>query len=131
MNIGLVEWTAQAKDSAVHLLQGSRAGPMIDPPSLTQLMGVAPGEEWETDPTWQQVSENPRQMMLGCRKGVKWYGNSRTEPLFKDDLCQGSTLRFRCDHTFNAKAQTTEMKLWLLPCNVVFRYRGSSVVQLA
>lgn len=127
MNIGLVEWTAQAKESADIFLQGSGA----ESPSLTELMGISLEDEWTTDPSWQQHSENPQQMMLGCRKGSKWYGNNRMEPLFKDDLCEGSTLRFRCDHVFDDTGRAIRMKLWLLPCSVVFKFRGAEVVQLA
>merc|ERR1719364_403436 len=53
------------------------------------------------------------------------------EPLFKDDLCEGSTLRFRCDHVFDDTGRAIRMKLWLLPCSVVFKFRGAEVVQLA
>jgi enamine deaminase RidA (YjgF/YER057c/UK114 family) len=132
INIGLVEWTAQAKDPkdpSSYLLR--RTSPSSSPPSLTQVMGLSSSEEWVTEPSWQQWSENPRQMMLGCRKGVKWYGDRRQERLFGSDICEGSTLRFRCDHVFDASGRAIQMKLWLLPSGVVFRYRGNEAVQLA
>jgi len=127
INIGLVEWTQQAKEPNADVLLG-RAG---KPPSLTQLMGVSVADEWDSDPAWQSVSENPRQLMLGCRKGVKWYGNNKTEPLFKDDLCEGTTLRFRCDHVFDASGKAKQMKFWLLPSWVVFRKQSPKMVELA
>merc|ERR1711971_711343 len=62
----------------------------------------------------QHRSENPRQMMLGCKKGVKWYGSNTWEHLFKDEVCEGSQLRFLCEYSIASRAQAaTHMRLWL------------------
>eukprot|EP00404_Azadinium_spinosum_P051360 CAMPEP_0180756188 /NCGR_PEP_ID=MMETSP1038_2-20121128/34098_1 /TAXON_ID=632150 /ORGANISM="Azadinium spinosum, Strain 3D9" /LENGTH=270 /DNA_ID=CAMNT_0022790155 /DNA_START=81 /DNA_END=894 /DNA_ORIENTATION=- len=96
--------------------------------TLAELLGVVPGAEVEDKAvTWQHTSESPRQMMLGCRKGVKWYGNKCSEPVFKDDLCAGSLLHFRCDYFFDEDGEATQVRLWLLPSPAAFRRTGRRV----
>jgi len=100
--------------------------------TLAELLGVVPGAEVEDKAvTWQHTSESPRQMMLGCRKGVKWYGNKCSEPVFKDDLCAGSLLHFRCDYFFDEDGEATQVRLWLLPSPAAFRRTGRRVTQLS
>jgi hypothetical protein len=121
VNIGLVEWIAPIREPAFQALQTCGDVRL----SLAELMGLRPGEEWKTEPEWQQVAENPKQRMLGCRKGVKWYGDRHrlSEPLFQDDILEGSILRFQCDHVFDESGYLKEMKLWLAASKVNFRWR--------
>lgn len=141
VNVGLVEWVAAVKEdlaaggtaslvaTAAAANDGPNAGTLEV--SLARLLGVPQGDEWTTEPSWQAVTENPRQMMLGFRKGVKWYGNNISEPLFKDDLCEGTQLHFRCDNIFDTSGRVVKVQLWLLPSPVIFRTRGWQLVQLA
>mmetsp|Transcript_145711 Transcript_145711/g.253014 ORF Transcript_145711/g.253014 Transcript_145711/m.253014 type:complete len:441 (-) Transcript_145711:63-1385(-) len=126
VNIGFVEWIANKGKEVPEplLLDRTREA------SLAELMGLSPGEDWTSEPTWQHLSENPRQMMLGCRKGVKWYGNNFSEPLFKNDICEGTQLHFQCDNVFDQNGKLKQVRMWLLPSNVHFRTR-TQVVELA
>eukprot|EP00435_Cladocopium_sp_Y103_P073756 s422_g45.t1 len=63
----------------------------------------------------QHVHENPKQMMLGCRKGVQWFGNAAKVPLFQDseplepdNIMEGSLLRFRCDYHLNRQGEIAQ-----------------------
>jgi len=158
INVGLVEWLATAKGDAA--LPGSPPSSQTPPPAaaaaarlggdvgegehaaatasagrpLSQVTGAC-GEEEEraaaSSVAWQHVHENPRQMMLGFRKGVKWYGDAGQEPLFKDDLCEGTLLRFRCDQTLSPDGEIVQLTLWLLPSRIVFRNGGQQCVRIA
>lgn len=122
VNIGLVEWIAPITEPAFQALHTRDADVHL---SLAKLMGLLPGEEWKTEPAWQHEAENPRQRMLGCKKGVRWFGERQnwSEQLFKDDILPGSILRFQCDHTFDESGHVKEMKLWLAASKIYFRWK--------
>jgi hypothetical protein len=119
INIGLVEWITTSPCEGEG---GNRAR------TLAQLLRVSPHSE---PIVGQHSSETPRQMMLGCRKGVKWYGESAWEHLLKDDLCEGSQLRFLCEYCIGMRGATKQMRLWLQPSHVNFRRRGRQCIRFA
>jgi enamine deaminase RidA (YjgF/YER057c/UK114 family) len=119
INIGLVEWiTTSASESE----GGNRAR------TLAQLLRVSPHSE---PCIGQHSSESPRQMMLGCRRGVKWYGEGAWEHLLRDDVCEGSQLRFLCEYCIGMRGATNQMRLWLQPSHVNFRRRGRQCIRFA
>jgi len=128
VNVGLVEWVAPVRDmpSAETLAGLARGGEA----TLADLLRVVTAEAQCSGLAWQHASERPRQMMLGCRKGVKWYGNNCSVPVFNDDLCEGTLLHFRCDYAFEPDGSASEVRLWMLPSPVVFRRQGWQVAQL-
>jgi len=119
VNVGLVEWVASVGS------RGAAGG--CGETTLAQLLGVCEGSG---ACAWQHESESPRQMMLGCRKGVKWYGNNSWESMFKDDICEGTTLRFQCEYVLGARGEAVQIRLSLLPSFIIFRKRGRQWVQL-
>lgn len=121
VNVGLVEWITTAA------APGDSDGCNAEL-TLAQLLGVCPDVE---SCAWQHTSENPRQMMLGCRKGVKWYGNSSWEHLLKDDICEGTQLRFLCEYCIGMRTDAKQLRLWLQPSQIMFRKRGRQCVRLA
>eukprot|EP00927_Polykrikos_kofoidii_P010797 TRINITY_DN14564_c0_g1_i2.p1 TRINITY_DN14564_c0_g1~~TRINITY_DN14564_c0_g1_i2.p1 ORF type:complete len:638 (+),score=104.68 TRINITY_DN14564_c0_g1_i2:116-2029(+) len=115
LNVGLVEWvTDRSHREPADLLGGNVET------TLTNVLCASPSRK---DLAWQHCSETPRQLMLGCRKGIKWYGKDH-EPLFKDDICDGSNLSFSCEFAVNVIGETMHLRLWLLPSMIVFRRRG-------
>mmetsp|Transcript_94434 Transcript_94434/g.281871 ORF Transcript_94434/g.281871 Transcript_94434/m.281871 type:complete len:814 (+) Transcript_94434:43-2484(+) len=127
VNVGLVEWVAEEmEEPSVESLPGKARGSEVP---LTDLLGVQASEAQTTNLAWQHSLESPRQMMLACRKGVKWYGDS-SEPVFNDDFIDQSMLHFRCDYTFSPEGVPIQVRLWLLPSAVVFRRQGRQVVRL-
>lgn len=134
INIGLVEWGSSRKDNAAW-----PANPAETSLRLSQRRGDARvpsaasmGRLFAMNPLYGQSGQNATlcQMMLGCRKGVKWFGHSSPVPVLHDDVCVGSLLRFRCDYVFNAEGVPSEVVLWLLPSQVSFRKQGPRLVQL-
>lgn len=130
INVGLVEWSSQSKEpqplSADRMLRTLSAGPM----HLSELLEAQCSDDHDGG-----ASESRRQMMIGCKKGVKWYGSSRngqtqSETMFKDDLCEGTTLRFCCECTFTG-TDSLQVRLWLLPSVVNFYRGGQQMVQLS
>lgn len=119
INVGLVEWVARPLDGN-HCVSGDEC-------TLASLFNVS----CVVEPfSGQHRSENPRQMMLGCKKGVKWYGSNTWEHLFKDEVCEGSQLRFLCEYSLATRAQAaTHMRLWLQPSQIYFRKRGRQFVR--
>mmetsp|Transcript_89746 Transcript_89746/g.159531 ORF Transcript_89746/g.159531 Transcript_89746/m.159531 type:complete len:586 (+) Transcript_89746:88-1845(+) len=129
VNIGLVEWLSTRKEKKKGARTDGAEAPAEDAKlSLADLMEVKSVAEDTAPPggflAQQHVSENPKQMMLGCRKGVHWFGNSMKYALFKDDICAGSVLHFRCDYHLNRHGEPVQVKLWLLPSPVVFQRQG-------
>jgi len=121
INVGLVEWIGRATHA-------SQTDCTDREPTLAEVAGAC-GDVDADGP--HNVSESPRQIMLGCRKGVKWYGNSSWEHLFKDDICEGSVLRFQSECCLGAHGEVKQMRLWLLPSQVIFTKRGHQCVRLA
>mmetsp|Transcript_57208 Transcript_57208/g.113701 ORF Transcript_57208/g.113701 Transcript_57208/m.113701 type:complete len:532 (-) Transcript_57208:402-1997(-) len=119
INIGLVEWITTSPCE----IEGSSRGR-----TLAQLLRVSSHDE---PCIGQHSSESPRQMMLGCRKGVKWYGDSAWEHLLKDDVCEGSQLRFLCEYCIGMRGATIQMRLWLQPSHINFRRRGRQCIRFA
>lgn len=119
VNVGLVEWVAARQDGEQE--GGSKKQ------SLSQIMKVKSEDEDNVPGGWlpeQHVHENPKQMMLGCRKGVQWFGNAAKFPLFQDNIMEGSLLRFRCDYHLNRQGEIAQVKIWFLPSPVCFEYGG-------
>mmetsp|Transcript_95537 Transcript_95537/g.150373 ORF Transcript_95537/g.150373 Transcript_95537/m.150373 type:complete len:679 (+) Transcript_95537:61-2097(+) len=116
VNIGLVEWGALTTQPALQLPACDKSNRL----SLAELMGL---KEMKTK-DWQHATDNVRQRMLGCKKGVKWYGErQRFEPLLRDDVLEGSILRFQCDHIFDESGYLKAMKLWLVSSKVNYRWK--------
>lgn len=106
VNVGLVEWMAARKESPEP--KGLRR-------SLAELLSVKSEEEDQVPGGWLsaqhagslvetrvlcEVDEDPRQMMLGCRKGVQWFGSGRKFPLFQElSGCLGLARRLK-SHRF-------------------------------
>mmetsp|Transcript_26475 Transcript_26475/g.61507 ORF Transcript_26475/g.61507 Transcript_26475/m.61507 type:complete len:347 (+) Transcript_26475:47-1087(+) len=133
VNVGLVEWVAPRKDAEDRPCQAASAT-AADERSLADVMKVKSVAEEEMPEGWiadQHVDENPRQMMLGCRKGVQWFGNSAKYPLFQDSITPGSLLRFRCDYHLNREGDIVQVKIWLLASPVKFEYGGDYTVKEA
>jgi len=129
LNIGLVEWLATRKEEKTGL--GSLGPGAAAEDATVSLADLLEGNSQAEDTSppggylaQQHVSENPKQMMLGCRKGVRWFGNSMKYALFQDDLCTGSVLHFRCDYHLTRNGDPAQVKLWLLPSPVVFQRQG-------
>lgn len=122
VNVGLVEWVAARKDSA------EATSPKQ---SLAEILQVKSEAEDNVPGGWlpeQHVHENPRQMMLGCRKGVQWFGNAAKFPLFQDNIMEGSLLRFRCDYHLNRHGEIAQVKVWFLPSPLNFEYGGEQTI---
>lgn len=118
VNVGLVEWQAPL----------SATPPDIAETCLADLMGVQPYEKVHEQ---QHVHENPGQLMLGCKKGVKWYGTSYSkDQFFQDDIKSGSVLKFRCDCNFTATGELKQVRLYLLESKVVFAWGGEALVDV-
>ncbi|CAK8993607.1 E3 ubiquitin-protein ligase Mdm2, partial [Durusdinium trenchii] len=127
VNVGLVEWVAARKDSA----EASTAHATSPKQSLAEILQVKSEAEDNVPGGWlpeQHVHENPRQMMLGCRKGVQWFGNAAKFPLFQDNIMEGSLLRFRCDYHLNRHGEIAQVKVWFLPSPLNFEYGGEQTI---
>lgn len=125
VNVGLVEWLSDRN-------VGEPACAKHTSLSLAELLNLKTISEHEkpTDVLAQQhASENPLQMMLGCRKGVRWFGDGVKFPLFEDGLCAGSVLHFRCDYHIDKYAEIVQVQLWLMPSPVVFDFQGRRTIQ--
>lgn len=125
VNVGLVEWLADRSD-------GEPARTKHTSMSLAELLKLKTISEDEKPSDFvaeQQASESPLQMMLGCRKGVRWFGNGVKFPLLEDGLCDGSVLRFRCDYHIDKHGDIVQVQLWLMPSPVVFEFQGKKTIQ--
>jgi len=121
VNVGLVEWLAARQES-----EGT-----VNDESLAEVLKVKSEAEDNVPGGWlpeQHVHENPKQMMLGCRKGVQWFGNAAKVPLFQDNIMEGSLLRFRCDYHLNRQGDIAQVKIWFLPSPVNFEYGGQHTI---
>lgn len=122
VNVGLVEWLAARQESE---------GTVSHDESLAEVLKVKSEAEDNVPGGWlpeQHVHENPKQMMLGCRKGVQWFGNAAKVPLFQDNIMEGSLLRFRCDYHLNRQGDIAQVKIWFLPSPVNFEYGGQHTI---
>ncbi|CAJ1352821.1 unnamed protein product [Effrenium voratum] len=122
VNVGLVEWVAARKEDAKESSEAE---------TLAEFMKVKSHAEDKMPGGWlpeQHVHENPKQMMLGCRKGVQWFGDATKVPLFQDNIMPGSLLRFRCDYQLNRSGDISQVKVWLLPSPVIFEYGGEQTI---
>jgi len=119
INVGLVEWVSLPLDDHKRVLG--------DECTLANLFNVS----CDAEPlAGQHRTENPRQMMLGCKKGLKWYGSNTWEHLFKDEVCEGSHLRFLCEYCITTGGQATaHMRLWLQLSQIHFKKRGRQFVR--
>mmetsp|Transcript_38171 Transcript_38171/g.89558 ORF Transcript_38171/g.89558 Transcript_38171/m.89558 type:complete len:345 (-) Transcript_38171:181-1215(-) len=131
VNVGLVEWKAARKEADEDDQQETVAS-AASAQSLADILKVKSDAEDEVPGGWlpeQHVDENPRQMMLGCRKGVQWFGNAAKYPLFQDNIMAGSLLRFRCDYHLNRQGDIAQMKIWMLASPIHFEYGGEHTVK--
>ncbi|CAE7259088.1 mdm2 [Symbiodinium sp. CCMP2456] len=132
VNVGLVEWKAARKEAD----EDNQQDPVADAAStqsLADILKVKSDAEDEVPGGWlpeQHVDENPRQMMLGCRKGVQWFGNAAKYPLFQDNIMAGSLLRFRCDYHLNRQGDIAQVKIWMLASPIHFEYGGEHTVKV-
>lgn len=134
--MGLVEWCI-AKANGDHVPTGRISTPDVSSKwvSLPSLLGVTSRDLIVSS---LRLEDNLKpdglmSMMLGCRKGVKWYGHRNTkESLFNDDIMAGSLLNFRVDYTSRKGSSTKDtVQVWLVQSQILFRESGWQSVQMA
>lgn len=133
LNIGLVEWMMDPS-----AMQGSGIVEQEDDQvevSLPDLLGCGPKEKLQESASLEANTTEPFNLaitMLGCKKGVKWYGkNLPNEPLFKDDIMPHSTLHFQVVYRRDQDPHRgATLSVRLLPSPICFKRRGTQLVTM-
>lgn len=133
LDFGLLEWQISSKSETRNvskLLTAYNTDSIV----MSELLGeYSERDIIESSLSPGNYSEEPvgGMMMLGCKKGVRWFGKSRPrQELFWDDINSSSVLHFEVQHRPVMGTDNVSIQVLLRPSPIVFQKHGAKMVTM-